>query len=371
MKIVIVGGGTAGWMTAAYLSSNTDWDITVIQSADIPIIGVGESTLPSIYDFITKCGLSEQDLFNNCDAIRKYTIKHKNWHDEDWYHHFCFNESEHDEQMYWMKRYEFPTKKWRHAYHVDANKFSIMLRDKVAVPNGVKNIIATLKNINEIKADYIINCAGFSDLFSKKIYIKSRLKNNCAIVAPSYDKIVKYYTETTALSAGWMWNIYLQNRIGNGYVFSTSHQSIQDAKSEFINTCPYNLDLEKLRILHWESQYCTNPWENNVINIGLSAGFLEPLEASAIWTIQYAIEMLVKLQFKDNADRIFNKQWTNVIKHIEEFLLLHYDATNKNSQYWKNEINEVKIIRKEFTIFDEYSFKCLANGYALPYSVQY
>ena len=77
MKITIVGGGTAGWMTASYLAKKTDWNITVIQSEDIPIIGVGESTLPSMYDFITELGLTEQDLFDHCDAVRKYTICHK------------------------------------------------------------------------------------------------------------------------------------------------------------------------------------------------------------------------------------------------------------------------------------------------------
>ena len=120
MKITIVGGGTAGWMTASYLAKNTDWNITVIQSEDIPIIGVGESTLPSMYDLITELGLTEQDLFDHCDAVRKYTICHKDWHNKEWWHHFCFDESEHREQIEWMRNYTKPTKKWRHAYHGDA-----------------------------------------------------------------------------------------------------------------------------------------------------------------------------------------------------------------------------------------------------------
>jgi len=365
MNVTIVGGGTAGWMSAAYLSVKTDWKITVIQSEDIHIIGVGESTLPSIYDFITELGLTEKDLFENCDAVRKYTIKHKNWHGDYWFHHFCFNEAEHDEQMQWMENYELPTKKWRHAYHVDANKFGIMLRDKVALPNGVTLINKTLTSIEEIDSDLIINCAGFSDLFPKKKMIKTKLKNNCAIVAPSYDNEIKYYTETTAMSNGWMWNIYLQNRIGNGYVFSKDHQSIESAKKEFIQCCPYKLDLDKLRIIEWNSQYCLTPYENNILNIGLSAGFIEPLEAQAIWLIQYQIEMLVKLVGKQ---KVYNRQWLRIVKHIEDFLHLHYSATSKNTEYWKNEVKEIKITKKPFAIFDEYSFRCLANGYALPHT---
>jgi len=366
--ICIVGGGTAGWMTAAYLSKKTDWNITLIQSQDIPIIGVGESTLPSMYDFIQECGLTEQDLFDNCDAVRKYTIKHKNWYGESWFHHFCFDEVEHDEQMRWMENYELPTKKWRHAYHIDANKFGIMLRDKVALPNGVKLETRTLETIDDLQADLIINCTGFNKLFPEKEYVKTRLKNNCAVVAPSYDKELKYYTETTAMSNGWMWNIYLQNRIGNGYVFSTEHQTVEDAKREFIETCPYNLELDKMRVVHWESKYCLTPYQDNILSIGLSAGFIEPLEAQAIWLIQYQIEMLVRLYGKKD---VYNRQWVKVVKHIEDFLALHYEATSKDTSYWQNKVKKIEIKKKPFTIFDEYSFRCLANGYALPYTEQH
>ena len=198
--------------------------------------------------------------------------------------------------------------------------------------------------------------------------VKTNLKNNCAIVAPSYDKMLKYYTETTALSNGWMWNIYLQNRIGNGYVFSKEHQSIESAKAEFIEKCPHQLELAQLRVIEWESQYCENPYEGNILNIGLSAGFIEPLEAQAIWLIQYQIEMLVKLLGKS---KVYNKQWLNVVKHIEEFLDLHYTATSKDTSYWKNQVKEVVIKKKPFTIFDQYSYRCLASGYALPCTVQH
>jgi len=230
--------------------------------------------------------------------------------------------------------------------------------------NGVKLVNKTLSTIDNLDADLIINCAGFSKLFPQKQMIKTKLKNNCAIVAPSYDNELKYYTETTAMSNGWMWNIYLQNRIGNGYVFSNKHQTVESAKKEFIEKCPYNLELDKLRVIEWESQYCETPYQGKILNVGLSAGFLEPLEAQAIWLIQYQIEMLVRLVGKQ---KIYNKQWRNIVKHLEEFLELHYTATSKNTDYWKNEVKEINIKKKPFTIFDEYSFRCLANGYALPY----
>ena len=370
LRVVIVGGGTAGWMTAAYLCKKTDWDLTIIQSEDIPVIGVGESTLPSIYTFITELGLTEQDLFDDCDAVRKYTICHKNWHHAPWWHHFCSDESQHSEQLQWMDNYELPDKKWRHSYHIDANKFSTMLRDKVAIPSGVKIQQRTLQTVDDIEADYIIDCTGFNRLFPEKKYVKTRLKNNRAIVAPSYDRVVKYYTETTAMDAGWMWNIYLQNRIGNGYVFSDSYQSVRDAKREFIEKCPYNLEVEEMRVLDWESKYCPVPWSGKTISIGLSAGFIEPLEATSIWLIQYQIEMLVRLNFKDRAQDVFNKRWSTVMKQAEDFLHLHYTAvssTKRSTDYWKqyDEIDRI-IISESESLFKNYSYRCLANGYDMP-----
>jgi len=371
MKITIVGGGSSGWMTAAYLSTKTDHIITLIQSSDIPNIGVGESTLPSFYDFITELGLTEQDLFNDCDATRKYTIRHKDWNkDGDWFHHFCFTESEHTEQQQWMDSYALPNKKWRHAYHIDANKLAIMLRDKVALPNGVKIITSTLDSIDNIQADYIINCSGFNNLFPKKPLVSTKLINNRAIVCPSNTIEHKPYTQTTALSSGWMWTIALQNRIGSGYVFCDKFISDADAKQEFISNCPYKLDIEKMRVIGWTPGYVQQPWSSNIIDVGLSAGFLEPLEAQALWATQYQLEMLVRLGLSEKSKRVFNKQWVRIMKHTEKYLLLHYTAsTRRDSRYWNSfdTVDAIQFDNTQFNIFGKYSFKCLANGYALPY----
>ena len=113
--VLIVGGGSAGWMTAAYLVSKTNCNVTLIESNNIPIIGVGESTVPSIVDFLEDVGFTEQDLVEKCNAIIKYTIQHNNWSigNDQWWHHFCFDESEHDEQLNWLLTKTKPTKKWR------------------------------------------------------------------------------------------------------------------------------------------------------------------------------------------------------------------------------------------------------------------
>ena len=371
MNVTIVGGGTAGWMTAAYLSKKTDWNITVIASDDIPIIGVGESTLPSLYDFVQECGLTEQDLFEHATAVRKYTIRHLDWNKNgDWYHHFCFNETEHYEQLYWMLKYEKPDTKWRHAYHIDAFKFGALLRDKVAIPNGVKVEKRTIDSIDDIQSDLIIDCTGFNKLTKPTNWIDSALPNNSAVVCPSNQIINKPYTQTTALSSGWMWTIALKTRTSNAYVFSDKHITYEKAKEEFIETCPYKLDLDKLRYLSWKGGYTTTPWRDNILNIGLSAGFFEPLESQAIWATQYQIEMLVRLAGDKTKQGIYNRQWVTMMKHIERYLLAHYTASSrKDNDYWK-QFDDILIVtpsNEKFKIFDEYSYRCLANGYALPY----
>ena len=374
-NICIVGGGTAGWMTAAYLSKKTDWNITLIQSQDIPIIGVGESTLPSLYNFIQECGLTEEDLFEHSTAIRKYTIRHKDWNtDGDWYHHFCFNESEEAEQEQWMKHNIRPTKNWRHAYHIDAFKFGAMLRDKVAIPNGVTVENKTINSIDELDADLIIDCTGFNKLTKPTNWVNSVLPNNRAVICPSNEVINKPYTQTTALSAGWMWTIALKTRTSNAYVFSDKHLTDEQAKDEFINSCPYTLDLDKLRFLSWTGGYTTTPWRNNVLNIGLSAGFFEPLESQAIWATQYQVEMLVRLAGDKTKQRVYNKQWVTMMKHIERYLLAHYTAnTRRDNDYWKqfDILSNITPSKEKFTIFGEYSYRCLANGYALPYTLEH
>jgi flavin-dependent dehydrogenase len=375
MNIIIVGGGTAGWMTASYLSKKTDWDITVIQSQDIPIVGVGESTLPSLYDFIQECGLTEDDLFEHSTAIRKYTIRHKDWSPQgDWFHHFCFDESEEAEQNQWMKDLVCPNKKWRHAYHIDAFKFGAMLRDKVALPNGVKIEQRTINSVKSLQADLIIDCTGFNRLTKPTNWVNSVLPNNRAVICPSNEVINKPYTQTTALSAGWMWTIALKTRTSNAYVFSDNYITDEQAKEEFINSCPYTLDLDKLRFLSWTGGYTTTPWRDNVLNIGLSAGFFEPLESQAIWATQYQVEMLVRLAGDKTKQAVYNKQWVTMMKHIERYLLAHYTAnTRRDNKYWKqfDMLTEVTPSKEKFTIFGEYSYRCLANGYALPYTYQH
>lgn len=372
-KIVIVGGGTSGWMTAAYLSKKTNWDITLIQSQDIPIVGVGESTLPSLYNFIQECGLTEDDLFEHSNAIRKYTIRHKDWNTQgDWFHHFCFNESEEAEQNHWMENGIRPTKDWRHAYHIDAFKFGAMLRDKVAIPNGVVVENKTIDSVNDIDADLVIDCTGFNKLTKPTNWVDSVLPNNRAVICPSNQVINKPYTQTTALSAGWMWTIALQNRTSNAYVFSDKHLTDEQAKEEFINSCKYDLDLDKLRFLSWTGGYTTTPRRGNVLNIGLSAGFFEPLESQAIWATQYQVEMLVRLGL--DKQTVYNKQWVIMMKHIERYLLAHYTANKRrDNAYWQqfDTLNEVSSGKNKFTIFGEYSYRCLANGYALPYNEQH
>ena len=183
--ILVVGGGGAGWMTAAYLVTKTNCKVTLVESSAVPIIGVGESTIPSISDFMEDVGFTEQDLFDSCSAIRKYTIQHNGWKDgsDSWWHHFCFDESEHNEQINWLKNKTMPNKKWRHAYHLDATKLGIALRDRICIPKGVVHIVddiievhhddtgvtCIVGKLNKYTADLYIDCTGFKSLVRKTL----------------------------------------------------------------------------------------------------------------------------------------------------------------------------------------------------------
>jgi len=390
MKILILGGGSAGWMTAAYLSRNTDHNITLIENLNYPTIGVGESTIPSINDFIESVGITENDLVEHCSAIRKYTIQHNNWNGVDtWWHHFCFNENEHQEQLEWMQANSLPNKKWRHAYHLDATKLGLLLRDKVALPSGVTHILedivdvemsydnvgAVVGNKNKYTADLYIDCTGFKALLGNRVGIKSKnhpeLTNNYALCGPGdFVEPLVNYTQTYAMDYGWRWRVCIANRTGNGYVFNRDLISIEDARKEFISKTP-GLIADKIFEIPIRNSYNTEPWKKNVVSIGLSCGFLEPLEATGLFLIHGPLKLLVKLLNDSDGPKKYNSIWCKLYNHLADFLSLHFTTSClDHTAYWKSisKISYITMPEKNQPLFDQYSYRQLANARGLSYS---
>lgn len=393
MRILIVGGGSAGWMTASYLSSmDKSLDITLVESSDIPIIGVGESTVPSFVDFIKAVGLTEQDLFDNIGSIRKYTLEHNNWNGigHQWSHHFIFNEEQEEEQLTWLKNVSLPDQKWRHSYHIDAGLFAELLKNKVGKPNNVKHIIDNVIDVKtdengissvvgekgEYTSDLYIDCSGFKRLLIGKFNLKTEhnknLINNRAWAAHADyrtpDKSDKaHFTRTIAMTSGWQWNICLQDRIGVGYVFCDDYISAEDAKRELIENSPYIVREDTLKLIEYQSQWINEVWHKNTLAIGLSAGFLEPLESQSIFLIQMQIHALYRLLKKKNSVKVYNKFWNLMIRHICNYIGYHYILSRRNdTPYWRSfdKVDQIEYKETHSPLFHSYSHTMINKAYA-------
>jgi tryptophan halogenase len=391
--ILIVGGGSAGWMAAAYLANKTSCKISVIESDNIPIIGVGESTVPSIVDFLEDVGFSEQDLFEKCSAIRKYTIQHNNWTtgNDQWWHHFCFDESEHEEQLHWLETKTKPTKKWRHAYHVDATRLGIALRDTVCIPKGVKHIIDDVLDVqldeNGVKclvgragkytADLYIDCTGFRSIIRKPLgqnLVKhDGLINNYAVAGPGdFTAPSANYTQTYAMDYGWRWRISLDHRTGNGYAFNKDAVSVDQAVDEFIKKTP-GLKKDKIFEVPFSNQYNPEPWKKNVVAVGLSAGFLDPLESTGLFIIHAPVKMLARLLNDNQGAEKYNRVWSRLYAHLGRFISLHFKTSKlDHTDYWRsfNKIDKINLPQENQTLFNPYSFRQIANARGLPYTAE-
>ena len=391
--VLIVGGGSAGWMSAAYLSATTDLAITLVESSNVPTVGVGESTIPSINDFMETVGITEEHLFDRCSAIRKYTIEHNNWNGlgEKWYHHFCFDEKEHDEQMQWMKNYVRPDKKWRHAYHLDATQLGSLVRDVSALPNGVKHVVDDILDVvvdqhgvkelvgknAKYTADLYIDCTGFKQLIRGKLGIDyvahPSLINNYAVAGPgeyTAEQSPLPYSQTFSMDYGWRWRVCLQHRTGNGYAFNSNMVSIDRAVGELISKTP-GLKENKVFEVKINNRYMPQAWKKNVVAVGLSSGFLDPLEATGLFLVHAPLKMLGRLLDDPRAAEKYNKVWSNLYNHIADYLGLHYSSSGlTNTEYWRsfNKIHHVNLPQHTQSLFDKYSYRTLAKARELSYS---
>lgn len=399
-SVVIVGGGTAGWMTAAGLSSmlhKTGLSITLIESEEIGIVGVGEATLPHIRFFNQSIGIDESEFMAATSATFKLGIEFVNWGKKgDSYIHpfgnFGLANKGVEFHQYWRKMaqhsdtgpiddYSLPivacrqgkfqppsnnpsdvSSTYQYAYQFDATKYAPFLR-KHAEARGVKRkegkvvevqVCEKTGNIDSVqletgelhKADLFIDCSGFSGLLIEKTLKTGYEKWGCwlpcdkAVAAPCESEgPLLPYTRATAEDAGWRWRIPLQHRTGNGYVYSSQFISDQHAKETLLKSLE-GKPLAEPRTLHFTTGKRKKLWNKNCVAIGLSGGFLEPLESTSIYLIQEGITKLLELfpqqhDFAYDADE-YNELMDLEFERIRDFLILHYVATEReDSEFWK------------------------------------
>jgi tryptophan halogenase len=395
-KIVILGGGTAGWMTAAALAQAIDvrrCQIVLIESDDIGIIGVGEATIPTIHWFNQIIGLDEKEFMRETKATFKLGIEFQNWAKpgHTYIHPFGrygFPSDGVSFQHRWIKarldgladnfevyslntvaaragKFEFPATDARsifstlgYAYHFDASLYAKYLRGRSEL-KGVKRYEGVVKHVDQdpesgfiralhtnrgdvIGGDLFIDCTGF-----RGVLIEGVLKIGfddwaqwlpcdraqavpCERVGPPVP-----YTRSTARDAGWQWRIPLQHRTGNGYVYCSRFISDDEAASTLLR----NLDgpaLAEPRLIPFKTGCRRAAWNKNVVAIGLSAGFLEPLESTSIHLIQSGIAKLISLFPSRDCDPYLADQYNRVVSEemhgIRDFLALHYHSTKDRPQ---------------------------------------
>lgn len=391
-KIVIAGGGTAGWMTAAALSKlfGKIIDVTLVESDDIGTVGVGEATIPTLHLFHNLLGISEQEFMRETNATFKLGIGFENWKNLslNYLHSFgflgtdCWAAPFHH---FWLKGLQkkmvsdigdyctehlaarlerfavIPDADKNYAYHLDATKYAAYLR-KLAELHGAVRVEGKIANVklretdghilslqmessNEIEGDLFIDCTGFSALLIEKTLHTGYYDwshwlpcDRAVAVQTVSDGELIPFTRSIAHESGWQWRIPLQTRTGNGMVYCSRYWSDDEALNK-LSSC---LDGEKLntpRVIPFKTGTRRKHWNKNCIAIGLSSGFIEPLESTSIHLIQRAIVKLMLLLPKDEISQAsiddFNKQSLEEFEHIRDFIVLHYHVTDRSdSKFW-------------------------------------
>ncbi len=398
-SIVIVGGGTAGWMAAALISAVTKGklgQIHLIESDEIGTIGVGEATIPYIRDFNRMLGIDETEFVRQTNATFKLGIEFCNWvrHGHSYFHPFgqigasvgrsAFHQlllkkasidGEMDFHPYSLccvaartMKFASPVSKkgvdstLGYAYHFDAGLYARFLRtyaerlnvcrhegkivnvDRIAENGFVRSVV--LQSGDVINGTFFIDCSGLTGLLIDKTLKcgfddwSSWLPCDRAVFAPSEKLLtVPPYTRSQAHQAGWQWRIPLQHRTGNGYVYASNAVSDDEA----IATLLKNLNSPPLadpRAIRFKTGRRKVFWSHNVVAIGLSAGFLEPLESTSIHLIHSGLLKLLDLWPGRNMDPYLAEQYNQAMsaefEAIRDFLILHYKLTEReDSDFWR------------------------------------
>ncbi len=418
-NIVIVGGGSAGWLTAAILASRVNnlqtgssnssaampVQITLIESPDIPTVGVGEGSWPSMRSTLRDIGISETEFMRRCHATLKQGTRFQDWlrgQDESYYHPFSlpvgFNElnvaeffseaeigakfaemvcaqtavCEHQLSAKTISTPEFAFN-LNYGYHLDAGEFVSLLREHCVerlnvelkscnVTSVEKSIRGAIKSVltdsyDAIHGDLFVDCTGFEGLLIRKALnvprrsVRTTLFNDRAIAAQipyAEDHRIASVTNSIAQPSGWVWDIGLSHRRGTGLVYSSEFMSDADAQAAFrtylVNhgvTDQESADRIDCRQLKFDPGYSEQAWYKNVVAIGLSAGFVEPLEASALVLIETSAKALASClplgqESMDANARQFNRKIDYHWQQIIDFLKLHYVLSKRvDGDYWR------------------------------------
>jgi len=403
-KILIVGGGSSGWLTAAYLNSalNRDGrkfaDISLVESPDVPRIGVGEATVPNINHVLAVIGIDQHEFMRQVDGTFKQSIKYVNWlhNNGDYYHHpfsrYRPGPVDRSGRRWLMSNRSIPFTEtvsaqpiicemnlapqmlgpWdfgrplSYAYHLNALKFADYLCE-LSTARGVTHHLDHVVDVEiaengdiaavqtkggkHLVADLFVDCTGFAALLSeKKLGVKwvdcsqwllcDRAVTMHVPYEQHYPGYVRPYTTATALSAGWVWEIPLQDKRSLGYVHSSAFLDDEDAEKELRAFEGAHAESLESRIVHFKVGHREKAWVRNCVSIGLAGSFIEPLESTGLYLSDLAAVMLTEhLPFGDNMAPLafrFNRIMANRFYEILDFINMHYCLTRRtDTEFWR------------------------------------
>lgn len=412
-KFIIVGGGTAGWLSAAYISKlvdlhkNQQYSVTVLESPDIPTIGIGEATIPTILDTLQFLEISEREWMIACNATFKMGIRFEDWYDKnnnaDFWHPIARNFFQKGENQNFLHEWlsscyssgelsfescfegfisscllnkspkllsdQEYSSRLEYAYHFDSTKCADFFRD-YCLKSGVSLLSDTVREVhldengyissldcdhNQITGDFFIDCTGFKGLLINQTlkepfisYSDYLLCNSAVVISTPYEENDKFnflngeikpYSNVKALSSGWMWTIPLVSKTSYGYVYSNHFISQAQAEEEFLSELPPSIKTSP-RHISMRVGRTNRGWVKNCLSVGLSSGFIEPLESTGILLIEDALYYL-KYFFPDkrNNSKISEKYNNIMKKEYEEtldFVVMHYILSRReDSEFWK------------------------------------
>lgn len=419
--ILVVGGGTAGWLAASHLAkalhcASTDAvSVTLVESPNIPTIGVGEGTVPTMRRSLKDLGISETDFVRQCDATFKQGIRFVDWMEptgdrgQHYYHHvFDYPDlSRGDLTPYWllgeagnrsyvdavsvqgtvcdrglgpklMAHAEYAGAV-NYAYHLDAAKFAELLTRHSTERLGVKHLLAEVQHVEldsagnidavvtdrhgPMKADLFVDCSGFRSLLLGEAlgvpFLDRRdiLFVDTALAAQvpyaSADAPIPSTTIATALDSGWIWDIGLQSRRGTGYVYSQAYCDDEQAERTFRDYLRSSIggaaDELEMRRIPMQVGYRETVWSRNCVAIGLSQGFVEPLEATGLLVFDATARMLASMLPSNTGEftrvaRRFNERVTYAWERVIDFIKLHYCVSDRtDSDFWHDNRCEASI----------------------------
>ena len=420
-RIIIVGGGTAGWMAAIYLNRfmrRMNGKVVLVESPMLGSIGVGEATIPSLVNFVRLLQLDEKEFMRRCSATYKLAIKFDDWVAPGitYWHPFGLcgaRVNGLDLFHFWLKRRleagsklaysdysvqaslaQAEKSPWpfggssriaetgTYAYHLDASALADYLKE-IATSEGVEHLFGTVRDVTldgrgyvasldiggdrAIAGDLFVDATGFSGRLIEQAlgdpwidWSKFMLCDRAVAMPLPRDERFPPYTLAKAMTAGWIWKISLSNRTGNGYVFSSAHISSDKAIEALIGqSALHRARGADPRLLNIRTGRRTNFWLRNCVSVGLSSGFVEPLESTGIHLIQRAVMMLVEYlpdrAFNDALQRAYNARMAALYDEVRDFIVLHYILTRRDEAFWRDarNVSLPATLEESLALYDE------------------